>query len=231
MGGLRILMYHAIGAPGEPANRFVLPLSAFERQLTWLARLRFRVLPLETAVRALIGGEPTPRRAVALTFDDGTRDTRTLAYPALARRGFPATAFIVTQAMGSTVDWTEHAGLAGRRVMTWEEALELEPLMSLEPHTRSHPSLPTLDDEALARELRGSREDVAQRTGRVANLFAYPYGHYDERVAAATSEAGFVAACSVQAGANDTSTPPYELRRHEIRGDTSLATFIRTVSR
>jgi peptidoglycan/xylan/chitin deacetylase (PgdA/CDA1 family) len=227
---LKILMYHAVGEPGEQAARFVVPLTEFEKQMAWLARGRFAVVSLQATVSAMLAGEPPPRRAIAITFDDGARDNRTLALPVLQRYGFPATAFVVTGAMGSSVSWTEHAGLAGRPVMTWSDALELEPLISLEPHTRTHPSLPRLDDDELAKELRGSRDDVEQRIGRSPALFAYPYGHYDARVAAAVGDAGFLAACTVRPGVNGTSTPPYELRRYEVRGDESLVRFARTTA-
>jgi peptidoglycan/xylan/chitin deacetylase (PgdA/CDA1 family) len=224
-------MYHAIGESGDRATRFVVPIAAFERQMAWLARLRFRVVRLEAAVQRLIAGIPPQRRTIALTFDDGTLDNRLLALPVLERYGFPATAFVVTGAMGSAVSWTDHPDLAQRPVMSWTEALELEPLISLEPHTRTHPSLPELDDDALAAELRGSREDVERRTGHVPSVFAYPYGHYDARVARAVSDAGFLAACSVKVGLNDTSTPAYELRRHEVRGDWSLSRFLLMLAR
>jgi peptidoglycan/xylan/chitin deacetylase (PgdA/CDA1 family) len=229
MRSLKILMYHAVGEPGERATRFVVPLTEFEKQMAWLARGRFAVVRLQAAVSAMLAGNALPRRAIAITFDDGTRDNRTLALPVLQRYGFPATAFIVTHAMGSSVRWTDYAGLAGRPVMTWSDALELEPLISLEPHTRTHPSLPSLDDEALTKELRGSRDDVEQRVGRSPVVFAYPYGHYDARVAAAVADAGFLAACTVQPGVNSKSTPPYELRRYEVRGDESLTRFARTI--
>jgi peptidoglycan/xylan/chitin deacetylase (PgdA/CDA1 family) len=226
---LRILMYHAIGEPGEPAARFVVPIRAFERQMAWLARLRFSVVALDSAVRGLLAGEPPPPRAVALTFDDGTRDNHTLALPVLRRYGFPATAFVVTSRMGESVSWTEHAGLGGRPIMTWDEALALEPLVSLEPHTRTHPSLPALDDEELAREVRGSREDLEARTGRPHLIFAYPYGHYDQRVETAVANAGFIAALSVTRGASDSSTAPYALKRLEIGGDDPSWRFLRTI--
>jgi peptidoglycan/xylan/chitin deacetylase (PgdA/CDA1 family) len=228
MRSLKILMYHAVGEPGEQAARFVVPLAEFERQMAWLARGRFAVVRLGDTVSAMLAGNPLPRRAIAITFDDGTRDLA-LALPVLQRYGFPATAFIVPGAMGSSVNWTNHTGLAGRPVMTWPDALELEPLISLEPHTRTHPSLPSLSDEELVEELRGSRDDVEQRVGRSPVVFAYPYGHYDARVAAAVADAGFLAACTVQPGVNSTSTPPYELRRYEVRGDASLMRFARTI--
>jgi peptidoglycan/xylan/chitin deacetylase (PgdA/CDA1 family) len=222
-------MYHVIGERDETATRFVVPLGAFERQMVWLARLRFNVMRLDEAVRRLLSGEPLPPRAVVLTFDDGARDMRTLALPVLERHGFPATAFVVTQAMGGAVSWTERAGIAGRPIMSWEEALELEPLVSLQPHTRTHPSLPTLDDARLADEVGGSRADLEQRTGKRHEFFAYPYGHFDDRVAAAVASAGYTAALSVRWGRTDSSTPTYELKRFEIGGEDSTARFLRTV--
>jgi peptidoglycan/xylan/chitin deacetylase (PgdA/CDA1 family) len=222
-------MYHVIGERDESPERFVVPIGTFERQMAWLGRLRFNVLRLEDAVERLFGGEPLPPRALCLTFDDGTRDMRTLALPVLERHGFPATAFVVTRKMGSQIDWTERPGIAQRQILTWEEALQLEPLVSLAPHTRTHTSLPTLDDAALVDEVRGSREDVEAHTGRRQGIFAYPYGHFDERVAGAVADAGYVAALSVKHGLSDVSTPRYELKRFEIGGDDSFVRFLRTV--
>ena len=219
-------MYHAIGAPDEEAARFVLPGAAFAAQMRLLAGLRYRVLRLEEAVRALTNGDPLPRRSIALTFDDGTYDLHSFALPVLERHHFPATAFVVTQTMGSTVDWTDQAGIAGRATMTWDDALSLEPLVTLQPHTRTHASLRELTPESLDEELRGSRSDLEERTGRPAALFAYPYGHYDATVAAAVKEAGYAGAFTVKPGVNDTATPRFELHRHEVRGDASLRSFV-----
>ncbi|MBD0289657.1 MAG: polysaccharide deacetylase family protein [Thermoleophilia bacterium] len=223
---LRILLYHAIGAPGEAADRFVVPVADFERQISWLARGAFTVVALEPALRALSAGARPPRNAVALTIDDGTRDLSILARPVLERYGVPATAFVVTDAMGSSVTWTEHADLAGRPTLEWREALALGPLISLEPHTCTHRSLRSVGDDVLARELQGSRDELERRTGRSAQLFAYPYGHYDARVVAAVREAGYTAACGVQPGGNDPSTPPFELKRYEVRGDRPFTHFV-----
>jgi peptidoglycan/xylan/chitin deacetylase (PgdA/CDA1 family) len=222
-------MYHVIGERDETPERFVVPIGAFERQMAWLARLRFNVLRLEDAVRSLLAGEQLPPRAVVLTFDDGTRDLLTLGLPVLQRHGFPATAFVVTRAMGERIGWTERPGIAGRQILTWEEALQLEPLVTLEPHTRTHPSLPTLDDEQLHAEIAGSRTDLTERTGRSHAYFAYPYGHHDARVAAAAAEAGYTASVSVRWGLSDATTDRHALKRLSINGDESFARFLRTV--
>jgi len=54
-------------------------------------------------------------------------------------------------------------------------------------HTRTHPRLPDLDSTELARELAGSREELAPP----ADLVAYPWGLADDAVAAAAREAGY----------------------------------------
>ena len=219
-------MYHALGGSKEAATRFVLPVKSFERQMRLLATLPFSVVPLEQAATVLLAGGDLPRGAIALTFDDGTRDTKELALPVLERYGFPATAFVVSGKMGSTVDWTTHAGLSGRATMTWDEALALEPVFTLQPHTRTHPSLRELSGTALADEVEGSRRDLEEHTGRQATVFAYPYGHYEDHVVAAVEAAEFSAACSVKPGRNDSATPRYELRRSEVHGDRSLRSFL-----
>lgn len=228
MSGLKILMYHAIGEPGEPATRFVVPLPLFERQLAWLERGRYTVLRLDDAVELLRAREPLPRRSLVITFDDGTSDVAELARPALERHGFPATAFLVTAAMGARIGWTDEPGLARRAVMSWEQAKSLAPLVTVAPHSRTHPSLPALGDDELAAEVRESRNELEGQTS-ASSVFAYPFGRYDARVAAAVERAGYVAACTVRAGVNDTRTPLLELRRYEIRGNESLPVFAAVV--
>ena len=63
-------------------------------------------------------------------------------------------------------------------------------------HTRSHPILPQLSDEALRDELVGSRAELCQLLGDCQGL-AYPNGDSDERVAAAAQAAGYKYAVAV----------------------------------
>jgi peptidoglycan/xylan/chitin deacetylase (PgdA/CDA1 family) len=70
----------------------------FERHLEWMTS-RFEVVTLEDLA--------TPRRrnrarpAAAITFDDGYRDVYEQAFPVLARKGIPATVFVVTEFVGT----------------------------------------------------------------------------------------------------------------------------------
>ncbi len=83
----RIIMLHGVG------TRY-LPVESFEAQIEYLAQ-NFEILPLADLVRNVQGGNPSGKRPeIALTFDDGTRNNFTLAYPTLKRLGVPATFFI-----------------------------------------------------------------------------------------------------------------------------------------
>ncbi len=61
-------------------------------------------------------------------------------------------------------------------------------------HTLTHPSLPKCDDAALKEEIGGSKEWLEDILGKPVTMFAYPYGHYGDRVVAAVKKAGFLGA-------------------------------------
>ena len=94
--GRSILIYHRIAnADFDPWSIAVSP-EVFERQL---ARLRNKtVLPLQEFGR-LHTRNRLPRNAVAITFDDGYACNALVAAPMLEAFGYPATFFIVSDAI------------------------------------------------------------------------------------------------------------------------------------
>lgn len=81
------------------------------RQLATIGRL-FTVMGLADAVARLSSGEPLPRRAAALTFDDGYRDHLEVAVPILERLRLPATFFLVPALLDGADAWWEEVGRA-----------------------------------------------------------------------------------------------------------------------
>jgi len=100
-----ILIYHRVN---EERTRFRIettPAAAFRAQMKHLAR-NYRVLHLEEIVTRLAGHERLPKRAVAVTFDDGYADNYHHAYPILRAAGIPATIFVTTGYVeSSAVPW------------------------------------------------------------------------------------------------------------------------------
>lgn len=97
-GRLAILMYHGVEreTPAMPCWH-ILHENTFRRQMRYLRRY-FNVLPLEEALERLEAGT-LPDRAVALTFDDGTRNLATCVAPILGDLDLPAAVFLTTGPM------------------------------------------------------------------------------------------------------------------------------------
>jgi peptidoglycan/xylan/chitin deacetylase (PgdA/CDA1 family) len=127
---LLVLLWHSVDrtwaypcAPGQG-------IRGLGQQLSWLRQVA-RVVPLEQSLQALAAGQRLPRRAVALTFDDGYRDHLELAVPLLERLDMPATFFLVP-------------GLLSREVRPWWEVLAWALACSRKPTVRwGREELPT----------------------------------------------------------------------------------------
>jgi len=93
-----IFLYHGVRSdgprsPGRPASEPV-ARQDFERQVGWLARSH-RIVPLAEYLRR-DSGDPASGHAIALTFDDGLRNTFLHAVPFLERHRIPAAFFVTT---------------------------------------------------------------------------------------------------------------------------------------
>ncbi len=226
--GTAILMYHAIGRPGERASRFVLPASRLRRQLAWLDLWRYNVIGLEELVQARIEYRLPPPRSVVLTFDDGYADNIELALPALERRGFGATLFLVSAA-GRRVGWAREPELDGRALVIPTDARNVTGRIRFGGHSRTHPRLPSLAPAELEREIRGCKGELEAALAMPVSMFAYPFGERTPDVEAAVRDAGFLAACGVDSGRNRPTCDLFALRRFEVHGTDSLLRFALTL--
>jgi len=93
-----VLAYHRIAPPGgrdlSPALIDAYPAD-FEAQMRYVAK-NYNVVSGPDIVRALREDYTLPRRALAITFDDGYTCFRDAAMPILRRLGLPATLFVPT---------------------------------------------------------------------------------------------------------------------------------------
>lgn len=94
----QVLLYHRVNDEGALLFPGV-PTKVFAEQMKILAT-HWNVLPLHALLDATKRGE-TPRRAAAITFDDGYRDNYDCAFPVLRSLGLPATVFLATSPLES----------------------------------------------------------------------------------------------------------------------------------
>ena len=221
-----VLLYHAFSEQRSP-DRYVVAGRSFARQMRLLSLLRYRVIGFDELARALREHQLPPRRAAVITIDDGYRDNLEVAQPVLRRRGFVATIFLVSAKLGGGNDWTEEGELSGRPLLSVDEVRRLQAEgVRFGAHTRSHCSLPGVPDEQVPAEIRGSREDLERDLGAEVPVFAYPYGHHDERSAAVVERSGFAGAGTTHPRLVGLDQDPALIPRVEIRSSDSLLRFL-----
>jgi peptidoglycan/xylan/chitin deacetylase (PgdA/CDA1 family) len=216
---VRILYYHSIS--DDPVRSSVSP-PAFEAQMEYLRRSRYRPLSLSEAARRLTSRGNLPEQSVVITLDDGFRDNYERAFPVLARLGFPATVFLTASYIGTdrlpTLTRTDFVP----RPLDWGQVKEMHAHgIEFGSHTLTHPMLSQLQPGEARREIAESRRVIEDRLGAPAPLFCYPRGDFNEAVKRIVREEGYVAACTTLPGVNDWRTDPFALRRTYVsRRDT-----------
>lgn len=231
---MAVLMYHRVGTIDNAAEaKCVVTPERFAAQMQALADAGFRAVRVDDLVAWLGGGPALPLGSFVITFDDGYRGVRDHALPVLKRLGWPFTVFLVTDLLGGSDAWArfDHLETARHPLLDADDVRAMHAQgTDFHSHSRSHASLPTLDDSALAAELRGSRAALEELLGDGAVRFlAYPYGHVDERVEAAARAAGYRAGFSVQPGFNRRGTPPFRIRRLDVFGTDTPRELVRKV--
>jgi peptidoglycan/xylan/chitin deacetylase (PgdA/CDA1 family) len=230
---LLILCYHAVSSDWDTS------LSVYPDRLAAQARhlLRRGYRP-KTLSQAL--SEPIEERTFVVTFDDGYRSILEHGLPVLSDLGVPATVYMPT-------DLTDEGGLfkylgpaempsneEDVRCMSWDEVRRLADAgWEIGSHTCSHPHLPAIDDEQLARELRRSREICEEQLQQACESIAYPYGSHDARVMKATAEAGYRFAVTLESRLLEpiTGRDLMSLPREGIFRETRLPKYLINTSR
>jgi peptidoglycan/xylan/chitin deacetylase (PgdA/CDA1 family) len=224
-------MYHRVGEAGNAWEaRYAISPENFAAHMQALAAAGHHAVGIDALVDWLEGGAPLREGAFLLTFDDGFRGVRQHALPVLEKLGWPFTVFLVSDLIGGEDVWTRSSNPAGVTfpLLDAEEIRDMQQRgCEFHSHTRGHASLPKLDDAALADQLRGSREALADLLGHEARYLAYPFGHLDERVEAATRAAGYRAAFATQPGFNRQEVNRFRIRRLDIFGTDTPAMLAR----
>lgn len=186
-----VLMYHDI--KDSPVNGFDVSTKDFIRQLDWLKDNGYRTLSMDEYIDGIDAGGVFPEKSILITFDDGYEGIYLNALPELKKRNMKATFFIVTAAIGKKLDNYPY--------LTEEELKEIagEPLISLESHTKTHPSdMTLLPAEDKVSELKESKAYIESISGKPCRAIAYPCGNYTREVIFATRYTRYEAAFAVE---------------------------------
>ena len=178
-----VLMYHSIDNADKVTKLSVSPES-FARQMEFLSKNHYNVVPLEKVVSYIKKKERPPQKTIAVTFDDGFQNNYQYAYPVLKKYNIPATMFVV-------INWVGKPGF-----MNWEEIKDMSDsgIVAIGSHTKVHFWLLGSDDRFLQDEIVGSKKIIEEKIGKRVNSFCYPMGSFDAKSKKAVEDAGYLGA-------------------------------------
>lgn len=158
---------------------------------------------------------------LSVTFDDGYADNFTVAAPILAGLMMPATFFVTTGFMGSSIvaPWDDRLKVP-QKWMSWEQVRQLVSQgFDIGCHTETHLNLSTSEPSAIRADLERSIRTLTRELGVPPRLFAYPFGgcrDISEDAREIVRELGFDCCLSCFGGVNPANSDTYHLRRVNI---------------
>lgn len=203
-------------------------LEQFEEQMAYLKKNAYHIITLNDVKNFYVNGVRLPEKAVLLTFDDCYQSMKKYAYPLLKKYAFPATAFVVT---GWLNDTPKEFNPAKSVTLSEADLAGISDVFEFANHTASfhqrwNPStsiLMTSSNEDFEKDL-----DTCNAKDYVKHkdVFAYPFGLYEERNVNLLREKGFRLAFTSQSGLNTDSTDPLLLKRNVVPFHMSMEDFI-----
>lgn len=206
-----ILTYHSIDNSGSIIS--VSP-ERFRNQMQYLSNLSFNVITLDEIIDCINKNRPFPPRSIAITFDDGFKNTYEIAYPLIRGFGFNATVFLVTGYCGRKNQWNgQPGGIPDLELLEWDEVMEMaDNGIVFGAHTVNHPNLLELTLDQAEKEVVDSKRILEERTGQDISLFAYPYGDFNTGITNIVNQY-FKGACSAELAVADIKSNPFALER------------------
>lgn len=217
---IAVLMYHRVAQPLNAwEQRMAVSPERFRAHMLALKQQGYQAVSMDQFWAWHGGQAALPAKSFVLTFDDGYLDVYEHAAPVLAALRWPATLFLVSSLIGRQDEWCAEENPSGA-LYPLMDAAQIRQLVaqgfSFYSHSRSHADLPALPDEALANQLRSSKLEIEALLGQPVPFLAYPFGRHDERVVAASKQAGYAGCFSVIPGFNRPGQDPYRIRRLDI---------------
>ncbi|WP_428910492.1 polysaccharide deacetylase family protein [Niallia sp. Krafla_26] len=198
-----------------PSPLFV-TLEQFEEQMKYLHQHQFHTLTLEEVKGFYYEGKDIPKKSILITFDDCYQSMKKYAYPVLKEYGFHAVSFVVSSWLH---DEKKEFNPDHSVCLTKDDLAEMADIFEYANHTDSFHQRTDLktsiimstSDEEFAKDLDKCNEYV-----QVKDVFAYPFGLFNERNVNLLNDKGFKLAFTTQTGPNTIETETLRLKRNVV---------------
>jgi peptidoglycan/xylan/chitin deacetylase (PgdA/CDA1 family) len=209
-----ILVYHHLNqsiAEGSSSGlrRLTVTAEIFAQQMQYLQDNEYHVITFSDLADYFEKGTELPTLPVIISFDDGWETQFEYALPSLAKYHYAATFFVVTDYIGRPgfISWPQLQTL-------------LTEGMRIGSHSRSHPRLTKIkDSEKLWDQIYNSKTILETQLEASVQEFAYPYGLYNAKAAAAVKQAGYRSGRGCCSGIAHTSGDVFSLKAVMVPND------------
>lgn len=171
-----ILIYHSIDEyKGLGSKELYVTPENFEKQMIYLKNQGFTLLTFERWDEISKVNKP-----IFITFDDGYKNNENAfaIFQKLADSNFKPT--------GTIFVISDFIGRPNRLSKEELKNMSDSGFFSIQSHTATHPDLTKTDNYVY--ELKGAKEKIEKVTGKPVFALAYPYGNFNDRVAAETKK-------------------------------------------
>jgi peptidoglycan/xylan/chitin deacetylase (PgdA/CDA1 family) len=199
------LIYHRFGEDRYPSTN--IRLEQFEAQIKELQDGGYQFLKMSEAVERLKTKKPFPEKTVVITIDDAFKSVLTEAWPRLKAAGIPMALFVSTDPVDE--------GIPG--YLTWDEIRQLrDEGVEIGHHGAAHSHLLYEEDMGAQEDIERASKRFQEELGFVPDVFAYPYGEYDQGLINLMERLGFKAAFAQYSGAAPIGGEIYALPRFPV---------------
>jgi peptidoglycan/xylan/chitin deacetylase (PgdA/CDA1 family) len=183
-----ILMYHSIASNDD---FFTVDPRKFDLQIDYL-RENYTIVSLEEMAACIRNATKLPRKAAAITFDDGYEDCYLNAYPYLRDYDLPATVFVSTGYVGKEWPFTRSRSRNRLKMLTWKEIEEMSKNnIEIGAHTVTHLDLREADLETARNEVAESKRQIEEHIKKTVTQFSFPFGRCSSKTVDLVKSLGF----------------------------------------
>ena len=204
----RVLMYHSI-SQYKQSDKDVYSLSQqdFAQHVELLSELH------KTENSKIVKLDSTDRSGITITFDDGYRDTLTIAAQALEEKNLPFTVFVASANITS----------GDSKFLNQQELIELSNISgaTIGSHGHAHSHLAKMSPQDVKSDLKHSKDWLEQVIQKPVTTLSYPHGSYNDNVLRIASEIGFEFAATSNWGVFEVGKKKLEIPRIDIWGQDS----------
>jgi len=199
----RVLMYHSI-SQHKQRNKDIYSLSQrdFAQHVELLHELH------KTENSKIVKLDSTDRSGITITFDDGYRDTLTIAAQTLADKKLPFTVFVSSANITS----------GDSKFLNRQELIELSKISgaTIGSHGHAHSHLAKMSPQDVTSDLKQSKDWLEQIVQKPVTTLSYPHGSYNNDVVRIASEIGFEFAATSKWGVFEVGTKKLEIPRIDV---------------